>query len=568
MPGTYYDNVNTALLERVPSTARSILEIGCGAGALARSVKARSPLVHYVGVERVPEMAQVAIQSGLDHVITGDVELLDAEIARHAPYDCIVYGDVLEHLREPEDLLARHAAFLSRNGLLLASIPNAQHWSMFFNLIQGRFPRADAGLFDRTHLRWFTHDDIISVIQKIGLRPWELSGQSLGTQEESRALAETLSPMLASLGLNQSLLQQRMSPLQWILRASRDLPRQLHIDSIGLSPTTQAGMAHVRMLQPLQAICRQPGVTARFSDQSLQLLGDSDPSDRIFIWQRPTLTFPDGANKLRTLIKSGYVVIVDYDDDPDFWPEIAAHQYLTFRGVHAVQVSTPALAEVVRRHNPEVAIFQNAIPELPEPVATEDAQTSALTLFFGALNRGSDWAPYLGALNQLLADCQGSLRLDVVHDRALYDAIDTEYKAFAPTLPYVEYGQRMARADLVWMPLADTPFNRKKSDLKFLEAAARGLVSIANPTIYGDVIQHQVTGILVDTPEQFYLEVKKLVDNPSLCRQIASAARSWVGQHRLQASQVEAREAWYRDLCSRREMLTQAIYQRVPALAG
>jgi SAM-dependent methyltransferase len=566
MQDAYYSNANPALLERVPATARSILEIGCGSGALGHLIKARSPAVHYVGVERVPEVANVARQSGLDHVLVGDVEKLDAQIAKLGPYDCIVYGDVLEHLVDPDSLLYRHCDLLSDGGLVLASIPNAQHWSLLVNLLRGRFPQEDAGLFDRTHLRWFTHDDVIAMIQRVGLIPWEMAGQCLGSQQESHTLARTLAPLLPTLGVDQATLQQRLAPLQWVVRAGREAPRPLQIDCIGLSPTTQAGMAHVRMLQPLQALCRQPGVVGRFSDQGLKLLADKACSDRVFIWQRPTLTYPDGLAKLRSLIESGYVVIVDYDDDPDFWPAIAEHQYLTFRGVHAVQVSTSALADVVRRFNPEVSIFQNAIPQLPELPQQPSDPSAGLSLFFGALNRGSDWAPYLDALNQLLSDCQGFLRVDVVHDRDLYDCLDTEHKTFVPTLAYADYCDRMTCADLVWMPLADTSFNRKKSDLKFLEAAARGLVSIASPTVYADVIKHGVTGILVDTPESFYLEVRALVESPDRCRMIGANARAWVAKHRLQAAQVGAREAWYRDLCRRREALTQNIFDRVPDL--
>ena len=314
MQSTYYGNANPALLERIPATARSILEVGCGAGALGRLIKARSPEVCYVGVECVPEAADLAIQAGLDHVLVGDVENMEQKIACLGPFDCIIYGDVLEHLVDPDLLLGRHIKLLSDQGLVLASIPNAQHWTLLVNLIRGRFPREDSGLFDRTHLRWFTHDDIVSMLQSVGLTPWEISGQHFGSQTESHMFAQALAPLLPMIGVDQATLQQRLAPLQWVVRASCKVPEPLQIDCIGLSPKTQAGMAHVRMLQPLQALCRQPGVVARFSDHSLNLLSSASPSDRVFIWQRPTLTYPDGIAKLRSLLARDYVVIVDYDD--------------------------------------------------------------------------------------------------------------------------------------------------------------------------------------------------------------------------------------------------------------
>lgn len=567
MAAGYYNNANPALLDRIPSTVSSVLEVGCGAGALARCLKARLPSVRYVGCERQSTVADAAKEAGVDHVLLGDVEQLFDQIQALGPYDCIIYGDVLEHLIEPEALLERHCSLLSEGGLILASIPNAQHWSMLVNLIQGTFPRNESGLFDRTHLRWFTRRDILHLLEHLRLVPLEVSGQSLGTQQESEAVAQGLSPLLPALGVDPTTLRENLAPLQWVVRASFVQPRPLHLDCIGLSPQTQAGMAHVRMLQPLEALCRQPGVTGRFSDQGLQLLDATVVADRVLIWQRPTLVFPEALEKLRFLISRGYVVVVEYDDDPNFWPEIAHNQYLTFRGVHAIQVSTPELASIVREHNPEVAVFANSVPELPllPPQRLHDEQ-QPISLFFAALNRQSDWEPYLNVLRQCLIEFKDQLRLDIVHDHALDQALDVSNKTFTPTLPYSAYCERMACADLVWMPLLDTPFNRKKSDLKFLEAAARGCVAVASTTVYSSVIKDQATGCLFDSPEDLYEILRTLILDPAKRRKIGAQARAWVGQNRLQSMQIQAREAWYRDLCARRGQLTDQIYQRVPEL--
>lgn len=567
MAASYYNNANPALLDRIPSTVGSVLEVGCGAGALARSLKARLPHVRYVGCERVTRLAVDAEEAGVDHLLLGDVEQLYDQIQALGPYDCIIYGDVLEHLIEPEELLERHCALLSEGGLILASIPNAQHWSMLVNLIRGTFPRNESGLFDRTHLRWFTRRDIINLLEHLRLVPLEVTGQCLGTQQESEALAQGLAPLLPAMGVDPNTLRENLAPLQWVVRASFVHPRPLHLDCIGLSPHTQAGMAHVRILQPLEALCRQPGVTGRFTDQGLQLLDASVVADRVLIWQRPTLAFPDALEKLRYLIARGYVVVVEYDDDPNFWPEIASNHHLTFRGVHAVQVSTPEIASIVRQHNPEVAVFANAVPELPLlPAQRPCDEQQPVRLFFAALNRQSDWEPYLDILRQCLIDFKDELRLDIVHDQMLDQALDVPNKTFSPTLPYPAYCERMSQADLVWMPLLDTPFNRKKSDLKFLEAAARGLVAVASQTVYSTVIEDQGTGCLFDSPDDLYATLSDLIKNPEKRRQIGVQARDWVGQHRLQSQQISAREAWYRDLCTRRIELTNQIYQRVPEL--
>ena len=70
--------------------------------------------------------------------------------------DCLVYGDVLKHLKDPWSLLREHRAFLSERGLVLACIPNIQHWTILTALLRGQWNYQEEGLLDRTHLRFFT----------------------------------------------------------------------------------------------------------------------------------------------------------------------------------------------------------------------------------------------------------------------------------------------------------------------------------------------------------------------------------------------------------------------------
>ena len=102
---SYYSNVNPDLLRQIPVTARRVLEIGCGSGALARAYRARNPDCAYFGVELFETVAREA-EAAVDHVICGDIETayvmarLDAARAG-ASFDTLIFGDVLEHLRDP-----------------------------------------------------------------------------------------------------------------------------------------------------------------------------------------------------------------------------------------------------------------------------------------------------------------------------------------------------------------------------------------------------------------------------------------------------------------------------------
>ena len=103
VPG-YYQFARPELLALVPESAERVLDVGCGAGRLGEAIKKRQP-AKVTGIEFVPEAAAHA-RGLLDEVFEGDVERLSLPF-KDAAFDCVVCGDVLEHLREPEQFLRR-----------------------------------------------------------------------------------------------------------------------------------------------------------------------------------------------------------------------------------------------------------------------------------------------------------------------------------------------------------------------------------------------------------------------------------------------------------------------------
>ncbi|MCF8132019.1 MAG: methyltransferase domain-containing protein [Synechococcus sp. Tobar2m-G35] len=561
-PSGYHDRVNPDLLWRIPATARTVLEVGCGSGALGQAFKARQPAVTWVGIEAESSAAARAI-GRLDHVLGGDVEDPALALPPLPPLDCLIYGDVLEHLRDPWACLQRQATWLADDGLLLACIPNVQHWSVLQQLLQGRWPRQDEGLFDRTHLRWFTRQSIIELVAGCGLVLHELQPR-IFRPEQAAAFVQQLEPALAGLGLDRQELLDGVSPLQYVVRAGRRPAPPLQLDALSLRP--QVGMVDVRISQPLRALASRPGVNARVSTGSLALLPAEPLTPRLLIWQRPALKMePETLQRLRLLLRNGYVVVCEYDDDPAHWPAIAANGHLTFRGVHAVQVSTEPLAEVIRPHNAEVAVFGNTIESLPPPRPSL-LPGEPLRLFFGALNREADWAPWIDTLNATFAAAPERWAVEVVHDRGFHDALVLPRRIFTPTCDYATYRQVMARCDIAFLPLGDTRFNRMKSDLKAIEAAAHGLAIVASPTVYGDSLQESVTGRLFSNADQLRQVLEEWRQAPEQVRAYGARGRAWVARERLTAQQVPQREAWYRSLWERRDELTRQLLQRVPQL--
>jgi SAM-dependent methyltransferase len=219
----YYDNFNPALLQAIEPGARRVLEVGCGAGGLARAVRQQFPDIHYAGIELSEEQLQLAsdvldvsIQRNLDLVTDWS---LDQELQSKIPlnsFDHIIFGDVLEHLYEPQKVLDQAAARLRPGGSALLCIPNVQHWSVFVQLILGSWPRADEGLFDRTHIRWFTLDDMLALVAEAGLVA-ESVQERVFAEEEGREVLYDLEDLARTLGVDPQRVMQRGLPLQYVI---------------------------------------------------------------------------------------------------------------------------------------------------------------------------------------------------------------------------------------------------------------------------------------------------------------------------------------------------------------
>ena len=162
--------VNHDLLALMPRTARRVVEVGCMHGALARAFREINPRVHYSGVDIDPAYAAVAAQA-CEVALAGDLERFDdATFDRLFPSDCWVFGDCLEHLRDPWRIVRAIRERIDADGCLVACIPNAQHWSVQMRLATGLFRYEDSGLLDRTHVRWFTRVTMIEMFTQAGWR--------------------------------------------------------------------------------------------------------------------------------------------------------------------------------------------------------------------------------------------------------------------------------------------------------------------------------------------------------------------------------------------------------------
>jgi len=160
-----YERARPEILIHVPLSARRVLDLGCATGTTGAALKQRQP-AHVTGIELESAYADEA-RARLDEVITGDVETAEPE----GTFDTLIAADVLEHLKDPWSALRRYARLLEPDGTAVVSLPNVGHWSTYANLARGTWPRKPEGIFDATHLRWFTLRDARELLLGAGLTP-------------------------------------------------------------------------------------------------------------------------------------------------------------------------------------------------------------------------------------------------------------------------------------------------------------------------------------------------------------------------------------------------------------
>lgn len=153
------------LAERVPTGARSVLDVGCSRGATAAALRGRG-VTRIVGIEPDAEDAADAARV-YDRVLTSVLEDVPAGEFGFE-FDAVLFGDVLEHLVDPSDALTRVRPWLTDRGAVIASVPNVGHWSIVSDLIAGRFDYIPYSLLSGTHLRHFTRATVRDLFEACG----------------------------------------------------------------------------------------------------------------------------------------------------------------------------------------------------------------------------------------------------------------------------------------------------------------------------------------------------------------------------------------------------------------
>jgi SAM-dependent methyltransferase len=166
-PAPYFQGAREDYVAELPdSESAQILELGCSEGGTGALALSKGKCARYVGIELDPAAAEKA-RPRLSEVLVGNIETMELPFEPET-FDALILSEVLEHLVDPWEVVARLSRLLRPGGLVFASSPNVSHYKIIRELFRGRWELTEFGVMDRTHLRWFTPDSFAALFRGAG----------------------------------------------------------------------------------------------------------------------------------------------------------------------------------------------------------------------------------------------------------------------------------------------------------------------------------------------------------------------------------------------------------------
>ncbi len=331
----------------IPLSAHVTLDVGCGLGELGAAYRRLNPNARLLAIDIDPAMV-AASRAHYDECAIADARDETLPFATPDGIDCIVYSAVLEHLADPFEVLARHAELLSPDGVMLLRVANPRHWRQAERLL--RPPSSDDGPPNHALPLQAGLETVAERLSEIGLVPIDVQPR-VAEDPAARAFIEAITPALRNLDVEPADYARAALPVHYIWRVRRTPVQRLVIAGDMLAPV--GGVSHLRVIHPLGAMATDPAVVTHFAPignpPDTQESWGAPEADvaRIFIMHRPALFGAEGQRLINAMIDKGWLVVTEFDDHPDFMRGLNNPAIVSFRGVHAVQTSTPELARII-----------------------------------------------------------------------------------------------------------------------------------------------------------------------------------------------------------------------------
>ncbi len=320
----------------------------------------------------------------------------------------------------------------------------------------------------------------------------------------------------------------------------------------------------VRTELPADGLAALHGVEVIKSFRQI-LLGElrSFPGPKIAILQRPKITDVNQWFGMMSLLRrSDCLPVYDVDDHPSLLEAIGMkneNRLLLAKSVPAIQTSTGKLKNFYSQLNPHVTVFQNCCHQIGLFPAKREGRKK---VFFGAFNRGGYSSEIARRISPVLERFDAEAH--VVSDREFFDGLSTIAKVFENALEYPLYLERMRACDILLTPLQGLPGEEYKSDVKYIEASAQGVATIASRLVYGETITDGHNGLLADHVDDWPDKLEALLSSEEKRRAIAFNAWDYVRRERLFSMHIPLLAKWYLELWDKRALLWDAVDERLP----
>ena len=206
---------NPNLLTMIDKSARDnfkILEVGCDCGGSLLMTKNYYPYAELYGTDINGKAVDIA-----KHVctaVTNNIEDKNLPFDKDS-FDFIVFGDVLEHLRDPLSAIKYCRELLTKDGCIIASVPNLMHISVMEGLLQGNFTYEEAGLLDKTHIHMFTYKEMMNMFDEAGFVIEDVNYATVDITDKQRKLIDSL------MELSEDVDRYMYETFQYVIRARK-----------------------------------------------------------------------------------------------------------------------------------------------------------------------------------------------------------------------------------------------------------------------------------------------------------------------------------------------------------
>lgn len=488
------------------------------------------------------------IQPECNYTVANDINKLSRQ------FDAILVQSPLIGTLKHDKLVAlikKIAKLLKDDGTLIFTLDNIGHADNISAILAGKPPKFRVTI-TQSELQDAIEDSGLNLLRSLN------AGRGIQVQRQLAELAKT-----------------EMAVFVYIFTAyKKDPPKKTLIQTL-IGESTVCAPSRVHM--PNSFFMTEPNVfiVASPVGKPYKLFDREQFEDRIFINQRMCFpSFAVGLDFFNVLREKEILFLSEMDDHPVLWEDdYKKTEWINFRAVHAIQTSTPYLADFLSQFNPNVTVFANQLRRLPPQrnFDEEFKQKKPVTIFFGALNRDGDFMELVPVLNRFAKQYGKKLAFKILSRPNLFDALESDNKTFigdpkrydGQFVSYDTYESAIRSSDIALLPLRDNEFNRSKSDLKFIECAGSGAVVLASPVVYSNTIVDGKTGFIYRDEREFSNKLSLLIKNKNLRRMVAEKAYNYVRNERLMSQHYEERLDWYRELLLRLPELTKAAQERL-----